>query len=188
MGKIQSEEYYNRILKIEWGRYSKGPYAARDKLLADMLRPHNPVRVIEVCGAEGYLAKLLVDSCPTIQRYLLSDFSAYAIERMKPLASPKLEVRRIDVDKEYGTIDFYPFDTFICTALEHVQFDRELLSALEEGTTVALSLPTTNAVEHIRFYPTFHDVETRYSGILKILEKQEYPAGKKLSFIGVKLP
>jgi hypothetical protein len=184
----QPQAWYEAIMTKEWGRYSRGAYVKKDQMMVSILKPHAPKRVFEPCGAEGNLARMMVESVPSIEEYALSDFVNFAVERMmESLADlPKITVTRIDIDEEYAGIDFRRFDLFLCTAFEHLANDREILQALSKGTTVALCLPNFGGKGHVRLFRTFEEIESRYGDLVHILERQEVLSGTRRVVVGVR--
>ena len=184
----QPQAWYEDIMTREWGRYSRGAYVKKDQMMVSILKPHAPKRVFEPCGAEGNLARMMVESIPSIEEYALSDFVNFAVERMsESLADlPKITVTRIDIDEEYAGIDFRRFDLFLCTAFEHLVNDREILQALSKGTKVALCLPNFGGKGHVRLFRTFEEIESRYGDLVHILERQEVLSGTRRAVVGVR--
>lgn len=184
----KSQSWYEDIVTKEWGRYSKGAYAERDRILTSMLKLYSPRRIFEPCGAEGFLARVIVESIPSIEEYIISEFVHYAVERMtKDLADlPKITVKLIDIDEEYTDIDFRRFDLFVCTAFEHLVNDREILQVLPQGIKVALCLPNFGGHSHLRLFKSFEEIEARYGDLIQILERKEVIRGTRRLVIGTR--
>jgi len=184
----QPQSWYEEIMTREWGRYSRGAYVQKDRTMVSMLKPHAPKRVFEPCGAEGNLARMMVESIPSIEEYVLSDFVNFAVQKMtESLADfPQVRVMRIDIDEEYAGIDFQRFDLFVCTSLEHLVHDREVLQALSPGTRLGLCLPNFGGKGHIHLFRSFEEIESRYGDLIRILESQECLHGTRRAIVAVR--
>ena len=173
----------------EWGRYSRGAYVQKDRVMVSMLKPYSPKRVFEPCCAEGGLARMMVESIPSIEEYVASDFVNFAVERMtESLADlPKIAVKLIDIDEEYADIDFQHFDLFLCTAFEHLSQDREILQALSPGTKVGLCVPNFGGKGHVRLFKSFEAIEGRYGDLIRIIVRKEILSSTRRLIVAIRI-
>lgn len=65
----------------------------------------------------------------------------------------------------------------ICEVLEHLEHDVELVEAVPVGTPLVVTVPQYWAESHLRRFPTFEDVVTRYGHLLDVHHRrfQFYP-------------
>ena len=188
------EFYANDFRKQGFNYYSEGAYRLRNIVLVEMIRRFKPVHIFEFAGAEGDLAELILEACPTVCSYTWSDFVPEAVEH----ASQKLmrfahmiNLRLIDIDKKYSDIAWHSYDMIISTALEHIQHDREIIESIPTGTYIALCLPSVKWESHLHTFQTWKEIEIRYPSLhikdactMSFTRTQDY--NKKFLFIAQK--
>jgi hypothetical protein len=154
--------------------FGQGFYQNRNELILDLIRPLAPVRVFEFACAGGFLAQLLLSELPTIEAYTCSNFSPRMIEytRRQLAEHRKCEVKLIDADvtrsDDMTRAALSPYDVFITTSFEHIQFDRELIARLPPATHFVFSVTGFDDPEHFRVFSSEEEVRTRYSDVLHI--------------------
>jgi hypothetical protein len=154
--------------------FGQGFYQNRNELILDLIRPLAPVRVFEFACAGGFLAQLLLSELPTIEAYTCSNFSPRMIEytRRQLAEHRKCEVKLIDADvtrsDDMNRAALSPYDVFITTSFEHIQFDRELIARLPPATHFVFSVTGFDDPEHFRVFSSEEEVRTRYSDVLHI--------------------
>jgi len=172
-GEAQSFEFYaNDFRNGGFKKYSSGNYALRNRILVRMLKKKklNPKRIVEVAGAEGDLAEKMLKNFH-IEKYIWSDFCNYAVRFVKKKLSKfgSAEVILLDADRDWQSIKFKDYDCFVSTSLEHLENDLKIISSVKAGTLVVLSLPSFNAIGHVRFFRSEKEVYDRYFSLLKFL-------------------
>ncbi|GAI19368.1 unnamed protein product [marine sediment metagenome] len=86
----------------------------------------------------------------------------------KPLKFDNLSFSSLDIDADYKKVDWSDYDLIICVSLEHLENDREILSAIPSGRKVLLSIPNIDSPDHVRVLKTNKEIEERYGSILNI--------------------
>lgn len=175
----QHQGFYDLDFVKQGHKYSVGHYAHRNEIISSTLAKYKPVNVLELCGAEGHLAKLILQKCHTVQEYLFSDFSAVGLGMAHAMldglrTNAKVAIRNIDADNideielKSGGLDHY--DCYCNTASEHLINDREIVKALSPGTLIYMCLPNFECDGHVRSYRTYQHVLDRWDDIIDIRE------------------
>lgn len=152
--------------------YRKGIYDRRGRYLLNMLIEGGepPRRIIELACSYGWLGKLILDNT-SVERYLCTNFSQPVIEYTERQNIEGMEVRKMDA---YEVInrpqEFSEFDTFICTSLEHLERDRELVEAIPSGRRFLFGVPNFGSPSHFRYFRRRQDVIDRYKDLLTFEE------------------
>lgn len=165
MGKEQDKDYYNLIYMKAY-HYSLN-VSADDTIYRDL---YNKVRdlltfdenILELGCGTGQFAKKLIDE---EFKYIAGiDFS----EEATSLSRERCKVDKfICQDLILTDTKLFDFDTIICLeTLEHIEKDIEILSGIEKGKRVILSLPSFDDPSHVRYFPDRSDILTYYSGVL----------------------
>ena len=166
-------------------KFGEGTYRERNDILVSLLAPRAPRRVLEVAAAGGHLARRVVESCPSVETYVVSNLSkrmlAYCRETLADL--PIVQVQEINAET---LKDFQGCDTFLTTSLEHLEFDQRLIRRVPEGVTVGLSITTFDDIAHYRVLKTETDIRARYGRWLSDLTFGATENRKKLLVVGTR--
>jgi hypothetical protein len=168
-------EIYDEDFRRNGHKYSQGLYAKRNADFADFLENYIPkdAVIFEGAAAEGDIAYHILKSGTRIPRYIASDFSEESLKLIKEHLAEFPQVRVENVELGVDSID--GFDMFICSSLEHIESDIELLYSLPKNTIIALILPNFDVPMHYRWFRTADDIWGRYSQIIELWEVKEYP-------------
>lgn len=165
-------------------RFGQGFYTARNQAILDLLRPLNPKRIFEFACAGGFLAKLLLDEIPGIERYECSNFSRRMVEYCSRQLSnyPHCDTSFVNADlgcsadmrhKRLGE-----YDVFLTTSFEHIEHDIELIKALPPGRIFLFGVAGFDDPEHYRYFTSDKEVRDRYAEHLSILHVEKLPRRK----------
>ncbi len=187
------EQYLDQYFKTTgltfeaWAQtFGEGSYRDRNLMILDVSAPLRPRNVLEFACAGPFLARLLVENIPSIERYTCSNFSARMVEfsAARLADQPRCSVALLDADvtrsPDMHRDHLQPYDTFVTTSLEHIQFDRELVGELPIGSAFVFCVARFDDPEHFRIYETLADVQSRYANLLRIVEARETRDGQKL--------
>jgi protein-L-isoaspartate O-methyltransferase len=159
-------------------KFGRGMYLSRNMIMLDLLMPLQPRRVLEFACAGGYLASLLLDRLPYIQKYVCSNFSSQMLDYTKSQLAGygNCEVALLDADvgrsSDMSADRISAFDTFVTTSFEHIQFDRELIQHMPAGSNFVFSVALFDDPEHFRVFNNKHQIRRRYNDLLDIAEIQ----------------
>ncbi len=154
-------------------RFSKEPYESRNRAIVNAVREYTPRRVFEFACAAGFLAEVILEGCPGIEQYTISNFSP----RMVTATRRQLErfaccdVRLIDAedrDNAMNPVELQTYDTFITTSFEHIQHDIALIESLPRGSAFVFSVAGFDDVEHFRVFTDQRQIHARYAHVLDI--------------------
>jgi hypothetical protein len=163
--------FYEKDIAKRGMDYSRGFYEDRNCEFARMIHRHSPKKVIEFAAAEGNLAFHILLRCD-IETYLVTDFSPTALHMAREAVGldPRTSFRLMDADKEYKAITNFDYDTFVCTALEHLENDLAILTTLRRGTLICICLPNFIVDGHIRAFRSETEIRERYGHLMEILQ------------------
>jgi glycosyltransferase involved in cell wall biosynthesis len=172
--------------------FGAGSYRDRNAIMRDLVAARRPRNVLEFACAGPFLARVLVESIPSIERYTCSNFSPRMTELCAAQLAdePRCAVALIDADvtrsPDMQRERLQVYDAFVTTSLEHIQFDRELVHQLPVGSTFVFSVARFDDPEHFRVYESLADVRARYAGLLDIVDARETGDGLKLVVAAVR--
>jgi hypothetical protein len=76
----ENKTFYNEDFRKNPFYYSRGHYAVRNRMVAERLKPFKLGYVLEIAGAEGHLAKCILQTC-NVESYDFTDYSDVGLER-----------------------------------------------------------------------------------------------------------
>jgi 2-polyprenyl-3-methyl-5-hydroxy-6-metoxy-1,4-benzoquinol methylase len=139
-------------------------------------------RVIDYGCGVGQFIQLLVKHGKKFVYGL--DFSEVAIAEAKkknPTVEYLLFVRDL---RDPKTFHFNHYDVAVVfEVLEHIEFDREVLSQIDPGKRVVFSVPNYMCGSHVRCFPDTKSVHDRYGDLLRMVNVAEIKmssGGKKI--------
>lgn len=159
----------------EWmERFGQGAYALRNQSILNLMAPHRPRRILEFACAGGFLAKLLLDRVPTIERYYCTNFSVRLVEYCRSQLSgyPQCSVGLVNADvavsDDMAQANLEQYDTFLTTSFEHIEHDLELIRALPSGRCFVFGVAGFDDPEHFRVFENVGQIRQRYEAVLTI--------------------
>jgi glycosyltransferase involved in cell wall biosynthesis len=166
--------------------FGQGSYRDRNVMMLEVTLALRPRNVLEFACAGPFLARLLVERIPSIERYTCSNFSPRMVDFLAAqlAGEPRCSVALIDADvrrsPDMHRDRLQGYDTFVTTSLEHIQFDRELVEELPIGSIFVFCVARFDDPEHFRIYETLADVQSRYADLLRIVDARQMSDGQKL--------
>ncbi len=169
---LPAEHYGADFAAKGFNYYSSGHYRVRNAAFCEMIKRLQPRVVFEFCGAEGDLAEMLLQTCPTIECYHHTDFCKEVVEytekRLRRQNTPHT-VTLLDIDHDWKAVPWSKYDLVVSTALEHVNHDLEIIQSIPKGCHVALCLPAHKWEGHVRCFANWREIKERYP-TLRILD------------------
>jgi hypothetical protein len=162
--------FYTTDLLTNWGEYASPIYHRRNLMIAHMLRRFHPRQIVEVAGAEGDLAETILETLASVQNYQWSDLVAEAVPLVQSrLARFGIRFQACQLNADTAHADFSECNCFVCTSLEHLVHDREILQGLPQGCVIALGLPSFDWIAHMRSFPRGRrDIDARYGDLISV--------------------
>lgn len=171
------DEYFrqNNLTFEGWlERFGAEPYLSRNRAILRLLTSLRPRKIFEFACAGGFLARLLLENLPSIERYTCSNFSARIIEQCERQldAYESCDVVLFDANKiasgDTGDIKIETYDTFLTTSFEHIQHDRELIKRLPSNRHFVFCVAGFDDPEHFRIFSNPAEIRQRYKHLLSI--------------------
>jgi hypothetical protein len=151
--------------------FNAGMYAERNLIIVEFLKNINQsLEIFEFAATYGFLA-LQIAKYLKFKRYITSNFLPEVVEYMKKqeLEDFGIEVLLFDANNIISN-KLEEFNTFICTSLEHIEKDKEIISSLPNGSTFLFSVPNFDEPTHFRSFKNQTDIFDRYKNIIQILK------------------
>jgi hypothetical protein len=186
-GSIQSYEGYDkycsskRNLSIEEMFGDNTFYYRRNNVIIDMLRKINKPKIFEFAATYGFLASQISKEI-NFNKYTTSNFLPEVIEKMKDQVPYEIEVIEFDANDIIGS-DLREYNTFICTSLEHLEHDIDIIKALPSKCNFLFSLPNFMDVTHFRIFENEEQIIDRYGNILDIEKIEIIEEGTLKKFV-----
>ncbi len=175
-GSEQRPDYYDERARSDprWSEhYTQSRYYPLWTILADRIRRHGALRVIDIGCGTGQLAALLRDQ--GVPAYLGLDFSPVRIELARQ-ACPGFRFELADVF-ETDLLDSADYDLVLCTEfLEHVERDLDVLARLRPGVRFLGTVPSFPGPAHVRHFDSAGEVANRYGPALAALDVRTHLA------------
>jgi SAM-dependent methyltransferase len=161
--KMYEEGGYEGTYDLPYRRSCYYPLFAQ---VARQLRERRSQRVLEVGCGNGALAQLLMDRYPVTYRGF--DFSAVAVAKARKVTSND-ELFFVGDARDPASYAAFEYDTIVCTeVLEHVEADRDIVSAWSRGAFCVCSVPNFDATTHVRYFEDERVVRQRYEDLIDI--------------------
>ena len=173
MGKELNKEFYDSV-------YEKGGsekiylkeaaqikyYYPTWKYSYDYIIEKGIKNIIDLGCGPGHFASLFKNEDDV--SYTGYDFSIVAIEQAmkrnknkKNITFKKQNLNEIKLDKKNKFYTSFEF-------LEHISFDKEILSKLQTNDNILFSVPNYDSKGHVRHYKSFNEIVSRYKDLLEI--------------------
>jgi len=153
-----------------------GPeYAVRNAIITAMMAGAEPAptRVLELACACGFLAEMVMKRFPKVE-YTCTNFSPLYLQYTEAQLDhyPKCCVlpvnADVDTNKDLNEDNFKPYDTVVCTSLEHLKNDLGLIVEIPSGTRFYFSVNNIFQPGHFRAFDDADEVRERYEDLLDI--------------------
>ena len=156
-------------------------YKERNLGIVDMMA--YPLNVFEFASCYGFLALEVMKRFPAIATYACTNFLPDVVDYTKKQGINSFLFDANDIP----ITDLTMYDTFICTSLEHLENDREIIRSLPKSN---MYFCATNSYDrtHVWSFENEYDIFDRYRGIISIVDFQvfNFSDRKKIIFRGIK--
>jgi len=164
----RNHKYYNnKYKKNRW----RDKYHQSYGVIKDLCKEYYPdaKNILELGAGFGHFAEIFIDYFNP-KSYTIYEFSSTVKEIESRLINKSCDISIKNEDfRNISNIEKY--DCVIAmSVLEHIKWDREFLNKIKTNSWVFLSLPVTQAFEHVRGYLTPDSIVYRYRKILDVFE------------------
>lgn len=157
--------------------FGEPEYANRNSEIVALLKKAKkpPKSILELACACGFLALSVKGQFPKVKYTCTNISDVYLYYTKKQLTEiPDCEVLKVNADPVDSTdldhIGLKRFDTVICTSLEHIEHDLDLVRKLPLGTRFYFSLNNLTIDCHFRAFHNESEIRAHYGGLLRFEE------------------
>jgi len=156
--------------------YGRGLFKKRNLSLVEMME--NVSNVFEFASCYGFLALEVMKRFPDVN-YLCTNFLPEVVEYTKNQGVNSFIFDANDIPNT----DLSKYDTFVCTSLEHLENDIEIIQSLP---TSELFFCATNMDDptHVWYFENLNDIFERYDGIMRIVDTSVFKFKDRVKIIG----
>lgn len=154
--------------------FNTGMYTERNLIIVDFLKNiSEDLNIFEFAATYGFLA-IEISKQIKFDKYVISNFLQEVVEYMK---NQKLQLYGIEIilfdANDIIKSPLENFNVFICTSLEHLEKDREIIGSLPKKSHFLFSVPNFDDPTHFRIFKSKDDIYSRYSNYLDIIQIKE---------------
>ena len=193
MGKEQNATFYDEIF-FHSKNYAKCPEDCSHypiwKATLDQVKRVEPKYIVDLGCGPGHFEELLVkDGELKIEKLIGYDFSQVALNQCsKKIKNPNYrfqlaDLTKYDIINDLTQLNYNLKETLFVSYefLEHIHDDLLILSRLPQNAPISFSVPSYDALGHVRHFLSKEEVYQRYSSLLNISEiTVAYVTAKKL--------
>jgi len=170
MGKELDNKYYDSVFGKKTSMYNQNAsqlkwYYPNWKIALDYIIENNHFNIVDLGCGPGHFSTLITESMKV--NYLGLDFSETAISQ----AIKRNNQNNVNFKLQNLKIFERPKIKSIFTAfefLEHISFDKEIISQLLSGDQIIFSVPNYDSAGHVRTYPDDDYIRNRYNELLDL--------------------
>lgn len=173
MGEELNKEFYDSVYKKGGSEkiYLKEAeeikyYYPTWKYSYEYITQNGIKNIIDLGCGPGHFASLFKNEDDVL--YTGYDFSVVAIEQAiernknnKNITFKVQNLKEIELDKKNNFYTSFEF-------LEHISFDREILTKLQTKDNILFSVPNYDSKGHVRHYKSFGEIVERYKDLMEI--------------------
>jgi hypothetical protein len=157
-------------------------YHRRNLAIVDILKDINNPKIFEFAATYGFLASQISKKI-NFNKYTTSNFLPEAVSEMNSqITDDRIKVIEFDANDIIGS-DLREYDTFICTSLEHLEHDIDIIKALPSGCNFVFSVPNFHDPTHVRVFKHEQEIIYRYGDILDIEKIEVIKEGSLKKFV-----
>jgi len=145
--------------------YNHGVYRKRNEVIVEKLKDLELGEVFEFACSFGFLAEMILNKIDSVKKYVCTNILSEVINIVKiQVVHEKFLTYRLDVN---NTLPIF-YDTYICTAFEHIEKDLALIKLMKRGANFIFSVPNFRHYTHFRTFQNENEIRQRYSEWLNI--------------------
>jgi hypothetical protein len=185
-GKQEDYQGYDEELSKKFGvtieeMYGEHPvYKERNKGIVEFVLKDKPQAIFEFACTYDFLALEIIRELPDI-RYVCTNFLPEVVKYIQD----KMSVKSFVFDaNEIPHTDLSEFDTFICTSLEHLKNDVEILDSLPEPCTIYFCVTNMPDKTHEWGFDDEWEIYNRYKDVMRITDYKIFKYNTRMKMIG----
>lgn len=176
--KEKNSNYYDRVYSTS-KVYIKNPeeideYFSLWTTAADIISKSEYDSIIDLGCGPGHFAKVILDKNilgRSVSKYFGYDFSSTSLSMAKNLIKNNNlcifeEKNLLEYDFSYLKSEKSIYVSF--EFLEHIYEDLSIIRKIPVGSDICFSVPSFDAIGHVRYFNTSNDVINRYSELINI--------------------
>lgn len=124
-----------------------------------------PKSIFEFACAYGFLAKEIIKKFPSVQ-YVCTNFDPDVVKYVNNQGIHSYVFDANDIPRA----NLNDHDTFVCTSLEHLKKDREIISSLPRGSMLYFCVTNSPDKTHMWTFEDEHDIHDRYRDVMNLID------------------
>jgi hypothetical protein len=186
MAKPEIYKGYDQKLAEKFGMtieemYRDHPvYKDRNMGIVEFVLKDKPESIFEFACTYDFLALEIIRELPDV-RYVCTNFLPEVVEYIKDKMS--VETFLFDAN-EIPDKDLSEFDAFVCTSLEHLENDVEILDSLPEPCTIYFCVTNMPDKTHVWSFDLEWEIYDRYKDVMRIVDYKIFEQHNRIKMIG----
>jgi len=155
-------------------------YKERNMGLVEFVLKDKPEAIFEFACTYDFLALEIIRELPDV-RYVCTNFLPEVVEYIQN----KMGVETFLFDaNEIPNHDLSEFDAFVCTSLEHLENDIDILDSLPEPSTIYFCVTNMPDKTHAWGFDSEWEIYDRYKDTMRIVDYKIYRYNNRMKMIG----
>ncbi len=166
MGQELRPEDYDQRMSLVGMPYEDSPWRPVYDAVVSFMPSDNSIQIVDIGCGTGRMAEALRRAGYT--NYVGYDFSPRRIEEARRYV-PGFTFHVLDCFSDEAKLLARDGQVFVVTeVLEHIEGDREVISALLSQSLVIFSVPNYDSAGHVRTYPSREAISERYGDLIEL--------------------
>lgn len=185
-GKPETYRGYDKELSEKYGMtieemYRDHPvYKDRNKGIVEFVLKDKPEAIFEFACTYDFLALEIIRELPDV-RYVCTNFLPEVVEYIQN----KMGVESFLFDaNDIPNTDLSEFDAFVCTSLEHLENDIEILDSLPEPSIIYFCVTNMPDKTHAWGFDLEWEIYDRYKDVMRIVDYKIFKQHNRMKMIG----
>lgn len=155
-------------------------YKNRNIGIVEFVLKDKPESIFEFACTYDFLALEIIRELPDV-RYVCTNFDPDVIEYIQN----KMSVESFLFDaNEIPNHDLSEFDAFVCTSLEHLENDVEILNMLPESSIIYFCVTNMPDKTHFWSFDSEWEIYDRYKDTMRIIDYKLFKRNGRMKMIG----
>ena len=148
--------------------------------LVKFIMKDKPSSIFEFACTYDFLALEIIKELPDV-RYICTNFLPEVVEYIRK----KKKVKSYMYDANYiPYTDLTKWDAFVCTSLEHLENDVEILNSLPEPSIIYFCVTNMNDRTHVWTFEDEWEIYERYKDTMRIIDYKIFKFDDRIKMIG----
>jgi len=184
-GKQEDYKGYDEELSKKFGMsieemYQHSIFKERNQGIVDFVMKDKPSSIFEFACTYDFLAIEIIKKLPDV-RYVCTNFLPEVVEYIRN----KKQVESYVYDaNDIPYTDLTKWDAFVCTSLEHLENDVELLNELPEPSIIYFCVTNMPDRTHSWTFENEVEIYERYKDTMRIIDYKIFKHEDRIKMIG----